>query len=115
MGVIIYPKHVRVAVVYEARGRGECGFCSHDFDARAMTRPPRRDIAACPDPNHTRPHKPTQHTMPNLGINGFGRIGRLVCRAAMKNPNVTVVAVNDPFMYVDPNQWRCAAQVPWYL
>ena len=36
----------------------------------------------------------------NLGINGFGRIGRLVCRAAMKNPNVTVVAVNDPFMCV---------------
>eukprot|EP01138_Halocafeteria_seosinensis_P014497 gb/GECG01014800.1/.p1 GENE.gb/GECG01014800.1/~~gb/GECG01014800.1/.p1 ORF type:complete len:344 (+),score=59.89 gb/GECG01014800.1/:1-1032(+) len=33
-----------------------------------------------------------------LGINGFGRIGRLVCRAAMKNPNVTVKAVNDPFM-----------------
>lgn len=25
---------------------------------------------------------------------GFGRIGRLVCRAAMKNPNVVVKAVN---------------------
>jgi glyceraldehyde 3-phosphate dehydrogenase len=33
-----------------------------------------------------------------MGINGFGRIGRLVFRAAMANPNVTVVAVNDPFM-----------------
>ena len=33
-----------------------------------------------------------------LGINGFGRIGRLVCRAAMAHPNATVVAVNDPFM-----------------
>jgi glyceraldehyde 3-phosphate dehydrogenase len=33
-----------------------------------------------------------------LGINGFGRIGRLVMRAALDNPNVQVVAVNDPFL-----------------
>jgi glyceraldehyde 3-phosphate dehydrogenase len=33
-----------------------------------------------------------------MGINGFGRIGRLVFRAAMGNPDVTVKAVNDPFM-----------------
>jgi len=33
-----------------------------------------------------------------LGINGFGRIGRLVFRAAMANPDATVKAVNDPFM-----------------
>jgi len=33
-----------------------------------------------------------------LGINGFGRIGRLVFRAAMGNPSVKVQAVNDPFM-----------------
>ena len=32
-----------------------------------------------------------------IGINGFGRIGRLVCRAAIKNNNVEVVAINDPF------------------
>ena len=30
-----------------------------------------------------------------LGINGFGRIGRLVFRHAMKNPAVDVLAVND--------------------
>jgi len=30
-----------------------------------------------------------------LGINGFGRIGRLVFRHALKNPEVDVVAVND--------------------
>jgi len=30
-----------------------------------------------------------------VGINGFGRIGRLVFRAAMKNPEVEVVAIND--------------------
>lgn len=36
-----------------------------------------------------------------LGINGFGRIGRLVMRAAMDNPDATVVAVNDPFLTVE--------------
>jgi len=36
-----------------------------------------------------------------LGINGFGRIGRLVFRAAMANPEVEVVAINDPFMDLD--------------
>jgi len=33
-----------------------------------------------------------------MGINGFGRIGRLVFRAAMGNPAVQVKGVNDPFM-----------------
>jgi len=33
-----------------------------------------------------------------MGINGFGRIGRLVFRAAMGNADVSVKAVNDPFM-----------------
>jgi len=37
----------------------------------------------------------------NLGINGFGRIGRLVCRAAVENKKATVVAVNDPFMDIE--------------
>lgn len=38
-----------------------------------------------------------------LGINGFGRIGRLVCRAAFENKptEVNVVAINDPFLPVD--------------
>ncbi len=30
-----------------------------------------------------------------IGINGFGRIGRVVFRAALNNPNVEIVAVND--------------------
>jgi len=30
-----------------------------------------------------------------IGINGFGRIGRLVFRAALNNPEVEVVAIND--------------------
>jgi glyceraldehyde 3-phosphate dehydrogenase len=36
-----------------------------------------------------------------LGINGFGRIGRLVFRAALHRKDVTVVAINDPFMDLD--------------
>jgi len=35
--------------------------------------------------------------MVNMGISGFGRIGRLVCRAAMMKEGASVVAVNDPF------------------
>jgi len=30
-----------------------------------------------------------------IGINGFGRIGRLMFRAALKNPKVKVIAIND--------------------
>eukprot|EP00559_Dactyliosolen_fragilissimus_P001171 CAMPEP_0184862776 /NCGR_PEP_ID=MMETSP0580-20130426/7680_1 /TAXON_ID=1118495 /ORGANISM="Dactyliosolen fragilissimus" /LENGTH=90 /DNA_ID=CAMNT_0027360757 /DNA_START=41 /DNA_END=310 /DNA_ORIENTATION=- len=37
----------------------------------------------------------------SIGINGFGRIGRLVMRAAKTNPNIKIVAVNDPFIPVD--------------
>lgn len=37
----------------------------------------------------------------NIGINGFGRIGRLVARAAIANPLTNVVAINDPFMDLD--------------
>ncbi len=36
-----------------------------------------------------------------VGINGFGRIGRLVFRAGLKNPNIEFVGVNDPFMTPD--------------
>ncbi len=35
-----------------------------------------------------------------VGINGFGRIGRLVFRASVANPNIQVVGINDPF--IDP-------------
>ncbi len=39
-----------------------------------------------------------------IGINGFGRIGRLVFRSAILNPNVTFVGINDPF--IDP-EYMC--------
>jgi len=33
-----------------------------------------------------------------VGINGFGRIGRLVMRATVMRPDIEVVAINDPFI-----------------
>jgi len=36
--------------------------------------------------------------MVKFGINGFGRIGRLVCRASLEREDAQVVAVNDPFL-----------------
>jgi glyceraldehyde 3-phosphate dehydrogenase len=35
-----------------------------------------------------------------VGINGFGRIGRLVFRAGVNNPDIEFVGINDPF--IDP-------------
>merc|ERR1712098_806092 len=47
-------------------------------------------------------HHPHPVTMPasRIGINGFGRIGRLVLRAAVQKGAV-VVAINDPFIPLD--------------
>ena len=39
--------------------------------------------------------------MIKVGINGFGRIGRLVFRAGLDNPNIQFVGINDPFMTPD--------------
>ncbi|KAI8820397.1 uncharacterized protein EV422DRAFT_68862 [Fimicolochytrium jonesii] len=36
-----------------------------------------------------------------VGINGFGRIGRLVFRASLKSEGVEVVSINDPFIDVE--------------
>ena len=36
-----------------------------------------------------------------LGINGFGRIGRLVMRASLERDNVDVLAINDPFIDIE--------------
>merc|ERR1712168_1233755 len=38
---------------------------------------------------------------PQIGINGFGRIGRLVLRAALESGLVDVVGINDPFIDLD--------------
>ncbi|KAF8547312.1 glyceraldehyde 3-phosphate dehydrogenase [Imleria badia] len=36
--------------------------------------------------------------MVSVGINGFGRIGRIVARNALENPEINIVAINDPFI-----------------
>jgi len=36
-----------------------------------------------------------------VGINGFGRIGRLVFRASLDHKEISVVAINEPFMDLD--------------
>lgn len=36
--------------------------------------------------------------MVKVGINGFGRIGRIVFRNAIEHDDVEIVAVNDPFI-----------------
>ncbi len=36
--------------------------------------------------------------MARVGINGFGRIGRMVFKAALSNPDVEVLGINDPFI-----------------
>ena len=33
-----------------------------------------------------------------IGINGFGRIGRLVARIAAKHPDIEIMGINDPFI-----------------
>lgn len=42
-------------------------------------------------------------TMLKVGVNGFGRIGRLVCRASFASyaGKIDIVAVNDPYLSVD--------------
>nr|XP_033779719.1 glyceraldehyde-3-phosphate dehydrogenase [Geotrypetes seraphini] len=39
--------------------------------------------------------------MVNVGVNGFGRIGRLFTRAACTSDKIHVVAINDPFIDLD--------------
>lgn len=50
-------------------------------------------------PKILRPSTSKAFTMvTKVGINGFGRIGRIVFRNAVEHPDVEVVAVNDPFI-----------------
>lgn len=37
-------------------------------------------------------------TVTKVGINGFGRIGRIVFRNAIEHDEIDIVAVNDPFI-----------------
>nr|XP_019966644.1 PREDICTED: glyceraldehyde-3-phosphate dehydrogenase-like [Paralichthys olivaceus] len=50
---------------------------------------------------HEREDQTRSDKMVKIGINGFGRIGRLVTRAAATGGKVEVVAINDPFIDLD--------------
>merc|ERR1712013_222604 len=49
----------------------------------------------------TENQQPDGNMVLKIGINGFGRIGRLVCRAAFEHEDLEVVAINDPFIDLD--------------
>ena len=36
-----------------------------------------------------------------IGINGFGRIGRMVLRASLSEPSIEVTGINDPYLNSD--------------
>ncbi len=36
-----------------------------------------------------------------IGINGFGRIGRMVLRASLNEPSIEIMGINDPFVSAD--------------
>ncbi|KAM0840439.1 hypothetical protein ACQ4PT_059631 [Festuca glaucescens] len=63
---------------------------------------PSRPVPSEPPP--TSPSRRRLVTAPlamgkiKIGINGFGRIGRLVARVALQSDDVELVAVNDPFI-----------------
>uniref|UniRef100_M8B9N4 Glyceraldehyde-3-phosphate dehydrogenase, cytosolic 1 n=1 Tax=Aegilops tauschii TaxID=37682 RepID=M8B9N4_AEGTA len=45
--------------------------------------------------------RPGKATKPRIGINGLGRIGRLVARLILRSKNMELVVVNDPFLSAD--------------
>lgn len=57
----------------------------------------RQQIAAI-HPLHTTTSTYKSVNMVKVGINGFGRIGRIVFRNAVEHPDVEIVACNDPFV-----------------
>merc|ERR1712168_315774 len=54
-----------------------------------------------PDTSTTKKRTKKRTMVLKVGINGFGRIGRLVCRAAFEHADIEVVAINDPFIDLD--------------
>ena len=50
-----------------------------------------------------------------LGINGFGRIGRLVCRIALERSDIEVVAINNPFTDIDYLRYLSYGFIFWII
>merc|ERR1711887_411130 len=57
------------------------------------SRSPKTDRSFLANEDYTNPGK-----MVKVGINGFGRIGRLVTRAGFQSKKLEIVAINDPFI-----------------
>ena len=77
---------------------------------RAGGRKQRSPETPPPPPTTAQPHKtlstrrPLKNTMSiRVGINGFGRIGRLVMRAAQSNPNISIVPVSVEIKFRAPH------------
>merc|ERR1719410_1706542 len=90
---------VRILYGGSANGKNAAGLASKpDIDGflvgGASLKPEIADIINCN--GATKTLKPV-----SIGINGFGRIGRLVMHAAQNDPLVNIVAVNDPFIPVE--------------
>eukprot|EP00972_Heterocapsa_arctica_P008473 1236187-Heterocapsa_arctica.AAC.1 len=45
-----------------------------------------------------RPAAPALTAIRNLGINGFGPVGRMILRTALNNAGISLKAINDPDM-----------------
>ncbi|XP_053980395.1 glyceraldehyde-3-phosphate dehydrogenase-like [Hylaeus volcanicus] len=60
------------------------------IDSRFMNQKLLRSFSSC-----------TTNDKNKIGINGFGRIGRLVLRAATLKKDTHIVAINDPFINLD--------------
>jgi glyceraldehyde 3-phosphate dehydrogenase len=66
-----------------------------EFNSGLISDPERTGLDnQAQNPLH-RSHKENSHMPVKVGINGFGRIGRNVFRAALGNPEIEFVAVND--------------------
>src|SRR6516225_9559209 len=80
--------------------RGVC-LLATDQDKRPLGFGPHpvgeRELAGCV-PASGQQRNAEGSTVTNIGINGFGRIGRLVFRAALNNPRAKIVGINDPFI-----------------
>ncbi|CAB1116843.1 unnamed protein product [Ectocarpus sp. CCAP 1310/34] len=60
--------------------------------------PHPRDLISTHETTSSTRYSSSSNMPVNVAINGFGRIGRLVMRAAKNNKNINIVAVNDPFV-----------------
>jgi Glyceraldehyde 3-phosphate dehydrogenase, NAD binding domain len=90
------------------------GSVSPHLDSVIVPRLHRRALSnQSPDTDNPAPSPASQITanmVIKVGINGFGRIGRIVFRNAVEHPDVHIVAVNDPFI---ETKYAVSKAPPW--